>query len=70
MKIEKYKPKKYNNKMFSIEDSESDYYMECDICRASPKQTKFYFIIKGENHSSQWCEKCFKLVKKFCVKIK
>jgi hypothetical protein len=69
MKIEKYKPKYHKDIDKCTENCERDCNMECDICRKTPYETNFYYIIDGENHSFQWCEKCFEELKK-CLKGK
>ena len=63
MKIEKYKPKVHTGSKGCGDDCDRDCNMECDICRATPWDTKFYYIIEGENHNPQFCEKCFKKLK-------
>lgn len=59
MIIEKYKPKFHKDIDKCTENCEIDCNMECDICKATPYDVNYYFIIQGENHSFQWCEQCF-----------
>ena len=70
MEIKKYKPKIHENVDDCTEDCEKDCNMECDICRATPWDTKFYYIIQGENDDCQFCKKCFEELKKEIDKSK
>jgi hypothetical protein len=63
IKIEKYKPKIHKNPDNCNDNCEKDCNMECDICRATPYETDFYYTFGGENHTYQWCEKCFEALK-------
>jgi len=63
MKIEKYKPKYHHNPDNCTENCEKDCCMECFNCRASPYNTKYYWIIEAEEESFQLCEKCWEELK-------
>jgi hypothetical protein len=59
VEIKKYKPKIHRNPNNCTDDCEKDCNMECDICSATPWDTKFYYIIQGQNNNPQFCEKCY-----------
>lgn len=63
MDIHKYKPKKHTNPENCNDNCEMDCNMECMICRATPWDTKLYYIVQGENSNIQLCEKCLEELK-------
>jgi hypothetical protein len=64
MEIEKFKPKIHRNPDNCTENCEKNCDMECMICRKTPWDTKYYYIVEGENDNIQLCEDCFEKLKK------
>ena len=60
MRIEKYKPKYHHNPDNCNDNCEKDCCMECHFCRRTPYETKYYYILKGDDGNIQFCEKCWK----------
>jgi hypothetical protein len=58
--IKKYKPKFHKIAKKCTEDCELDCSMECNICRNTPFDTEFYYII--ETKGVQFCRQCFKKI--------
>jgi hypothetical protein len=58
--IKKYKPKVHKIAKKCTKDCELDCSMECNICRNTPFDTDYYFIIEGIRHNIQICRQCFR----------
>jgi hypothetical protein len=63
--IKKYKPKVHKVAKKCTEDCELDCNMECYICRNTPFDTDYYFVIEKETDRAkgvQFCRQCFRKI--------
>jgi hypothetical protein len=69
--IKKYKPEVHKVAKKCGIDCKLDCGMECNLCRNTPFDTDYYYIIEGNrNHNVIICNKCFKKVHQEIKKIR